>query len=271
MARHVQHGLVTTSTALPLLPRVCLLTILVPMSSVKSQSVDPCHEELQKYSECVKRHPKGLKETDCEDVKAVFKKCMKDWKTSRTVASYLSWDDSFVPHFQMTNFSDFPPFYTLQLNPATRQKQLSLWSEIIGDSLPGFQVSLTDRLELFRNKSIGRELDSAFLTALCEYLVAEGLAEWLPGKQSVLAYKRSIPQWAALVHAWAVAYGKVNSIESAFSIAAGDDSKDQPFHGIPNAIILRALKELESQKKCELIFQSEIESDIMTCGVKFFP
>ena len=57
------------------------------ISPVKSSANDPCHEELQKYTECVKLHPKGLKETDCDDVKAVFRKCMADWKNSRTRAS----------------------------------------------------------------------------------------------------------------------------------------------------------------------------------------
>jgi hypothetical protein len=42
---------------------------------------DPCSKELMHYTECVKRHPAGLRETDCEDVKMDFKACMKTWKT----------------------------------------------------------------------------------------------------------------------------------------------------------------------------------------------
>jgi hypothetical protein len=50
------------------------------MSQVSFSSSDPCNEELRIFSECVKRFPKGLRETDCEDEKAIFKKCMKQWK-----------------------------------------------------------------------------------------------------------------------------------------------------------------------------------------------
>ena len=54
------------------------------MPPVTSSPDDPCHVELEKFNECVKRYPGGLKETDCEEVKAEFRKCMKQWKASRT-------------------------------------------------------------------------------------------------------------------------------------------------------------------------------------------
>lgn len=41
---------------------------------------DPCQPTMEKYMECVKSHPGGLKENDCEDEKIVFRQCMKDWK-----------------------------------------------------------------------------------------------------------------------------------------------------------------------------------------------
>jgi ESCRT-II complex subunit VPS25 len=166
---------------------------------------------------------------------------------------------------------DFPPLYTLQLNPATRQKQLSIWAGVIRDSLPGFSIQVSERPGVFSNKTIGRELDPAFITALCEYLVAEGLAEWTVPKQTVLVFKRPLTEWASAIHSWAVACGKTSSVESAFSIVAGDDSKGQAFHGIPNELMLKALQELESQHKCELIFRGDVQNDIMSCGVKFFP
>jgi len=57
-------------------------------ASVKSSEQDPCNKELNEYTECVKRYPGGLKENDCEDVKAKFKECMKKWRSStRTIAS----------------------------------------------------------------------------------------------------------------------------------------------------------------------------------------
>ena len=40
----------------------------------------PCNAELEAYTVCTKQYPGGLKETDCDDVKAVFRKCMTEWK-----------------------------------------------------------------------------------------------------------------------------------------------------------------------------------------------
>jgi hypothetical protein len=57
------------------------------LAPIKSTSGDPCNSELQEFTECVKRHPGGLKETDCEDVKAKFKKCMKEWKERSSTSS----------------------------------------------------------------------------------------------------------------------------------------------------------------------------------------
>jgi len=48
--------------------------------SVSSDSKDPCHNELEVFTQCVKAHPRGLKETDCDVEKQAFRQCMKEWK-----------------------------------------------------------------------------------------------------------------------------------------------------------------------------------------------
>jgi hypothetical protein len=47
---------------------------------IKSVNEDPCHIELEAFTICVKSHPKGLKETDCDSEKNRFRQCMKEWK-----------------------------------------------------------------------------------------------------------------------------------------------------------------------------------------------
>jgi len=48
--------------------------------TVVSNSSDPCHEQLDHFTKCVNSHPKGLKETDCEVEKQIFRQCMKERK-----------------------------------------------------------------------------------------------------------------------------------------------------------------------------------------------
>ena len=173
----------------------------------------------------------------------------------------------------MSQFIDFPPFYTLQLNAATRSKQFGLWADLLREKHSDFvlELSSSSKPPIFVNKALGRELDPDFIRALCTNMIDNGLGEWLTVNARFLLYKRPIVDWAAAIHAWANKTGKINSIESAFSVIHGDESKGEAFHEIPNEIALHALRALEAQGKCELIFRSpQAASDIMACGVKFF-
>jgi hypothetical protein len=70
--------------------RIYLFVAACPslMPLVESRQSDPCHLELEEYMKCVKEHPGGLKETDCDDKKEVFKACMKNHRSSRTHETY---------------------------------------------------------------------------------------------------------------------------------------------------------------------------------------
>jgi ESCRT-II complex subunit VPS25 len=164
---------------------------------------------------------------------------------------------------------DFPPFYTLQLNPSTRAKQLDAWISVLRETHPGFIINVADREPVFLNSKINRELSFDAQIVLCNYIRDQGLGEWISENSKFLFYKKSPSDWGIAIHSWADKTGKLNSIESAFSIIHGDDSKGEIFHGIPNEIALRGFKALEAKAKCELTFRET--SDIMTCGVKFFP
>lgn len=65
------------------------------MSLVSSSASDPCDEELQRFTACVNQYPQGLKETDCEEVKTVFRKCMKEWRESKKISNPSGLKDSF--------------------------------------------------------------------------------------------------------------------------------------------------------------------------------
>jgi hypothetical protein len=74
-----------------------------------------------------------------------------------------------------------------------------------------------------------------------------------------------------LIHGWAIRFGKVNSIESAYSLIHGDDTRGEIFNSIPDSLALKALQTMETMGKCELKFlPPDNRLDITTCGVKFF-
>ncbi len=42
-----------------------------------SAIVEPCQVEFDAYLKCVQSHSQGLKALDCEDIREIYKKCMK--------------------------------------------------------------------------------------------------------------------------------------------------------------------------------------------------
>ncbi len=75
---------------------------------------------------------------------------------------------------------------------------------------------------------------------------------------------RSIFDWANLIYKWAVENGKLNSVETVFSLQNGEDY-DVAVR-CPTELLLWALELLEKEKKCE-VFRSGESSEH---GVKFF-
>lgn len=66
------------------------------------------------------------------------------------------------------------------------------------------------------------------------------------------------------LHKWAIGRGMTNTVCTFFELAQGDDTADQIFHGLEDAVLEKALRKLELEKKAEL-FEYENSK-----GVKFF-
>ena len=147
---------------------------------------------------------------------------------------------------------------------------MEIWSTILERPDAEYFISTTtpDNM-LFTNKTIDRQLSPSFIVELCKFLAAEGLGEWMTPQTRFISYKRSLADWGAVLHEWAVRTGKLNSVESVFSVVSGDDSKGEPFHDIPVEIVFKALKTLQASGKCEVVLLGDKE-DVGTAGVKFF-
>ena len=76
------------------------------------------------------------------------------------------------------NFNDlwtFPPFFTLQPNLDTRQKQLKLWKDFILDSSAKNKLwFMTDKDAIFTNANINRKCSQEFINLIIQELIKTG-------------------------------------------------------------------------------------------------
>uniref|UniRef100_A0A0K8TNG0 Vacuolar protein-sorting-associated protein 25 n=1 Tax=Tabanus bromius TaxID=304241 RepID=A0A0K8TNG0_TABBR len=162
----------------------------------------------------------------------------------------------------------FPPFFTLQPNEKTREQQFSVWRNLIlkyckqkNQAL----INVNEDSELFSNKSIDRELPLKVRNLIFEELCKTGNAGPIDKKRGQWeVYWHTLDEWAKLIYNWAVETGQTNTVCTLFEISNGDNSIGQEFHQLDTEIILKALRHLESQDKCELMLYDDSQ------GVKFF-
>ncbi|XP_065833969.1 vacuolar protein-sorting-associated protein 25-like [Oscarella lobularis] len=169
---------------------------------------------------------------------------------------------------------DFPPFYTLQPNVDTREKQIDGWCNLVlsyhrSNKLFKLDLKEASASPLFNNKKINRRLSEEAILLVLETLKNRGNLEWMDKqKAQCLVLWRTIDEWANIIHKWVCDGGLNNTICTVFELQSGDDTTSQEFHGIDLNVLHRALKLLEKQGKAEIISGSA--SDGSDAGVKFF-
>ncbi|CAG8518021.1 3596_t:CDS:2 [Cetraspora pellucida] len=161
----------------------------------------------------------------------------------------------------------------LQTQPATRQTQIALWSEIILAYFMHhklFRLELSESLnsELFDNKGIQRRIKLGTLQCIIDTMVKEGTAEWdsQSKKNVALIYWRKPEEWATLINNWVFNSGMTNSILTVYEIAHGDITEGLEFHGLDHTILSKSLDILVKRGLAQL-FQGTSTEDM---GVKFF-
>jgi len=162
----------------------------------------------------------------------------------------------------------FPPFYTLQPNHETRRKQLEAWRTIVLDycqkrGLTSLDLTEAGSTDLFNNTTIQRRLSDEALRAVFKELEEKGNVEWTDKAHTRCnIYWRSPDEWGALIYNYIKQRGQTNTVCTLYELTEGPDAVDQPFYGLDEAVLIRSLKTLESQKKAEIFSNNE--------GVKFF-
>ncbi|KAH8370774.1 hypothetical protein KR093_004910 [Drosophila rubida] len=163
----------------------------------------------------------------------------------------------------------FPPFFTLQTHDETRQQQLNVWSDLFLKYLKHtnqFLIGINDQnLPLFWNESIKRRLSSELILLILERLQNTGHAAPLDKRrQEWQVYWYTLEEYGNMVYDWIQQTGQTNTICTLYEIASGDSTTQLEFHGMDEAVLLKALRLLEEKGKCELI---EMDG---SHGVKFF-
>ncbi|NWQ61579.1 VPS25 protein, partial [Tyrannus savana] len=103
------------------------------------------------------------------------------------------------------------------------------------------------------------------IQVVLEELRKNGNLEWLDkNKTSFLIMWRRPEEWGKLIYQWVLRNGLTNSVFTLYELASGDDTESEEFHGLDEAMLLRALQALQQEHKAEIITLDDGR------GVKFF-
>ncbi|NXD57473.1 VPS25 protein, partial [Corvus moneduloides] len=103
------------------------------------------------------------------------------------------------------------------------------------------------------------------IQVVLEELRKNGNLEWLDkNKTSFLIMWKRPEEWGKLIYQWVSRNGLTNSVFTLYELASGDDTENEEFHGLDEAMLLRALQALQQEHKAEIITLDDGR------GVKFF-
>jgi ESCRT-II complex subunit VPS25 len=172
--------------------------------------------------------------------------------------------------FEYPEFYSFPPFFTIQPVETTREKQLSLWRELILTYHTDRKIKtlVVHDCPLWKNPSISRSLSPGAIRLVMDDFCANGHGEWQDPdtKSRCRILWRKPEQLASDIYTWAEANGYINSVCTVYELHSGEDVHGMSFQGADEELLRRALDILENQGKCT-IFKGETSSED---GIKFF-
>jgi len=171
--------------------------------------------------------------------------------------------------FEYPEFYSFPPFFTEQPVIATREKQMSLWRELILRYHTSFKIKtlVVHDCPLWKNEEVGRELSGEAIAAVVKDFIKSGHGEWEDdSKTRCRILWRKPEQLASDIYDWAETNGYINSVCTVYELHSGEDVNGMLFQGADEKLLRRALAILETQGKCTM-FKGDTSSED---GIKFF-
>jgi ESCRT-II complex subunit VPS25 len=186
-----------------------------------------------------------------------------------TYFSHLLADSHPSRQCQYPEFYSFPPFFTIQPVEATREKQLSLWRDLITryHRQHKLKTLIVHDCPLWNNPNIGRKLSKDAVQQVVQDLIKHGQAEWLDDAQTQCRILWRKPEELATdIYQWATVSGNIGSVCTLYELHSGEDVNGSSFEGLDEELLRRALEILESEGKCTVFKGETSEED----GIKFF-
>lgn len=161
-------------------------------------------------------------------------------------------------------------FVSIQVHEETKSRQITLWRNLVLEYYKSTKQSTLDVGEslnspLFNNAAIDRKLSQEGIVLILEDLAKTGNAAPLDKlKNRWEIYWHTLEEWASILYDWAQENGQVNTVLTLFELVSGEDTTNMEFYGLDTNVLIKALRKLESENKCELIMFDDNQ------GVKFF-
>ncbi|KAI6178051.1 ESCRT-II complex subunit VPS25 [Aphelenchoides besseyi] len=147
---------------------------------------------------------------------------------------------------------DFPPFFTLQPNLSTREKQLEAWGRLVIDYCQFHKIFIVDlneylRSELFYNQKLNRKLDEKAIKEVFEFLEKKKHVEWTDNaKNRCHIYWRRPDEWAELLYDWARANGLQNAVLTLHEITQDESNRNESFYNLDREVLWRTRSQILS-------------------------
>ena len=129
------------------------------------------------------------------------------------------------------------------------------------NSVTTIDLSSASELELFNNVNINRRLPLDGIKEVLDDLAARGNFEWSDkSKRRGLVFWRSPEQVGQDIYKWVKDTGQTGTVMTILEIV--EEGDNNAWRGVSHDVVIKALKTLECDKKCEIFDGEE--------GVKFF-
>ncbi|XP_065165729.1 vacuolar protein-sorting-associated protein 25 [Atheta coriaria] len=165
---------------------------------------------------------------------------------------------------------NFPPFFTLQTHSDTRAKQLVAWKALVLNYCKTQKICFVDTREtkdisLFSNASINRTIQADLLNLILSELQQTGYSAPLD-KQKLRweIYWHTLEEFANIIYSYITDSNSTQTVLTFYELTEGDEVQGQDFYKLAPEILIKVLKVLEDQGKCEMIMFDDNQ------GVKFF-
>ncbi len=161
----------------------------------------------------------------------------------------------FVPGSVCRLWDDFPPFFTLQPNDATRATQLEQWGGLLLAHCRHQRVTLLPALAewpLWSNPRLQRTLPAEGIAAVAEHLVARRRAEWADAARVTLRVLfKTVEEWGVLVLAAVQRCGYYDELKT-LSDMSEDLGLGQEFYRLEDELMVRVLRHLAAKGHCQI-------------------